>query len=188
MKANSLKPILSTPFTQEVEVSLKEKLSRYCEKRRLFCVSTRTLLSNYRAIYINGPETKLLLVNPVITKYGDARFNSQEVSEFVKEGKKAKTVVRATEIEVQCDNLGTVVFSGNMEDKQADLNECIMVQQMIDLLDGFTIADRNINKPLPSENKYNRNQLVLAKNSEGVIEQIKFKNIERYIEKGYTIL
>ena len=63
-----------------------------------------------------------------------------------------------------------------------------MVQQLIDLLDGFTIADRNINKPLPSDTKYNRNQLVLAKNSEGVIEQIKFKNIERYIEKGYTIL
>jgi peptide deformylase len=188
MKTNSLKPILPTPFTQDTETLLRERLSRYCEKKNLFCISTRTLLSNYRAIYINSPEAKLLLVNPVITKYGDKRFNSQEVSEFVKDGRKAKTVVRAMEIEVQCDNLGTVFFSGDMEENQRDLNECIMVQQLIDLLDGFTIADRNINKPLPSDTKYNRNQLVLAKNAEGVIEQIKFKNIDKYIEKGYIVL
>jgi peptide deformylase len=188
MKQNSLRKIDSTPFTKEIEDSLREKLSKYCQKKNLYCVSTRTIGYPYRAIYLNAPEAKLLLINPVVKKYGDNRINSQEVSEFVNKGRKAKTVIRATSIEVECDNLGTVIFSGDTETNQKDLNECIMIQQMIDLLDGFTIADRNINQPIIVKAEYGRNQLVLAKNPDGIIEHIKYKYVQRYIDKGYVIM
>ena len=187
MKPNSLKPIEKKSVTKEEEDLLRDKLSNYCERNRLFCTSTRSICKSYRAIYING-ETKLLLINPVVKKYGDERISSQEVSEFDTKGRKARTVIRATSIEVECDNLGTVLFSGDTETNQRDLNECIMVQQLIDLLDGFTIADRNINQPIRVPVQYTRNQLVLAKNSEGIIEHIKYKNVQKYIDKGYTIL
>lgn len=188
MKPNSLKKIDSIPFTKEQEDILREKLSKYCEKRNLYCISTRTIGSPYRAVYLNAPEAKLLLINPIVKKYGDERINSQEVSEYDNNGRKARTVIRATYIEVECDNLGTVIFSGDTSEKTRDLNECIMVQQMIDLLDGFTIGDRNINQPIQNKAKYDRNQLVLAKNPEGIIEHIKYKYVQRYIDKGYVVI
>lgn len=188
MKQNSLKKIESKEFTKETEDFLKQKLSEYCEKKNLYCVSTRTICRDYRAIYINGRDLKLLLINPFIKKYGEERINSQEVSEYDNNGKKARTVIRATNIEVECDNLGTVIFSGDTKEKTEDLNECIMVQQLIDLLDGFTIADRNINRPIVKTANYDRNQLVLARNTEGVIEHIKYKHVQKYIDKGYVII
>jgi peptide deformylase len=188
MRPNSLKKIESIPFTKEIEDSLREKLSKYCEKRNLYCISSRTIGSPYRALYLNAPNAKLLLVNPVIKKYGEDRINSQEVSEYDNNSKKARTVIRATDIEVECDNLGTVIFSGDLKEKTEELNECIMVQQMIDLLDGFTIADRNINTPITNKVKYDRNQLVLARNPEGVIEHIKYKYVQKYIDKGYVVI
>lgn len=187
MKPNSLKPIEKKPVTKDEEDFLRDKLSNYCERKGLFCISTRSICKSYRAIYING-ENKLLLINPSVKKYGDERISSQEVSEFDTKGRKARTVVRATSIELECDNLGTILFSGDTKDNTHDLNECIMVQQMIDLLDGFTIADRNINQPVTNKTNYDRNQLVLAKNAEGIIEHIKYKYIQQYIDKGYVIM
>lgn len=187
MKPNSLKPIEKKSVTKEEEDLLRDKLSNYCERNRLFCTSTRSICKSYRAVYING-DTKLLLINPVVKKYGDERISSQEVSEFDTKGRKARTVIRATSIEVECDNLGTVLFSGDVKDNTHELNECIMVQQMIDLLDGFTIGDRNINQPIVNKKNYDRNELVLAKNAEGIIEHIKYKYIQQYIDKGYVIM
>jgi hypothetical protein len=188
MRPNSLKRIEPKPFTKENEDTLRGKLSIYCEKRNLYCVSTRTIGSPYRAIYLNDPDVKLLMVNPVVKKYGDERINSEELSDYDNGGRKARTVVRATYIEVECDNLGVVIFSGDIKEKTHQLNECIMVQQMIDLLDGFTIADRNINTPFVNKTNYDRNQLVLAKNPEGVIEHIKYKYVQKYIDKGYIVI
>lgn len=188
MRPNSLKKIEPKVFTKEAEDFLRKKLSEYCEKKNIYCISTRTICKEYRAIYINGRDTKLLLVNPFIKKYGEEKLNSLEISEYDNMGRKGRTVIRATNIEVECDNLGTVIFSGDTKEKTEDLNECIMVQQMIDLLDGYTIADRNINQPLLRKTDYDRNQLVLAKNPEGVIEHIKYKYVQKYIDKGYVIL
>lgn len=188
MRPNSLRKIEPIPFTKEDEDRLREKLSKYCEKKKLYCVSTRTIGAPYRAVYLNSSDAKLLLINPIVTKYSDDKIRSEELSEFDKKGRKARTVLRAKSIEVECDNLGTVLFAGDEKEKQSDLNECIMVQQMIDLLDGFTIADRNINAPLVKTTAYSPNDLVLAKTQEGVIEHIKYKNVQRYIDKGYVIL
>jgi hypothetical protein len=59
---------------------------------------------------------------------------------------------------------------------------------MIDLLDGITIADKNINQPIKKQVQYERNQLVMAKDPSGNIEQIKYKHISKYIDKGYILM
>jgi hypothetical protein len=97
-------------------------------------------------------------------------------------------VNRSSKLQVQTDNLGLVVFEGDLENNKEGLNECIYAQQMIDLLDGITIADKNVNKPMVREIKHERNQLVMAKSPEGMIEQIKFKHIQKFMDKGYVIM
>ena len=181
-----LKKIEAVPFTQEDEELILKTLKRFATKNNLSAVCTRSVNLPFRAFYLNT-ETPLLLINPFITNYSKEAFQSTETSEFDTNGK-FRIVVRAFSIDVQTDNLGVVRFEGNMEDKQTDLNECIYAQQMIDLLDGVTIADKNINQPVTKPIQYERNQLVMAKDPNGNIEQIKYKHISKYIDKGYVLM
>lgn len=180
-----LKRIEPTQFNQSDEEIIKKRLISYCNKNKFYAASTQSIGLPFRAFLINT-ETPLLLINPTILKYSPEMILSQEVSEF-DDLRKYRYVNRAFRIEVQSDNLGLVVFEGTEEDKDS-LNECIYAQQMIDSLDGITIADRNVNRPVKSEVKYERNQLVMAKSPEGLIEQIKYKHIQKYIDNGYVIM
>lgn len=182
-----IKKIESKPITKEEEEKLYKKLQRYSESHKMFAVSTQTIGHPYRAFFINIEDSKLLLVNPTVKKYSGDIINSQEVSEF-DNLRKTRIVQRYSKIEVNTDNLGLVIFEGDLKEKQIELNECIIAQQMIDLLDGVLISEKNINKPIQLANKYDRNQLILAKNPDGKVEQIKYKNVERFIKQGYTIL
>ena len=59
---------------------------------------------------------------------------------------------------------------------------------MIDLLDGITIAEKNINQPIKKEVSYERNQLIMVKSPDGMIEQIKYKHIQKFTDKGYVVM
>jgi hypothetical protein len=189
MKKKKIQVIPPTKsYSAEDEVKLKDKLSKYCEKHKLYAVSTQTLGAPFRAVYINTPETKLLLINPYIKTLGTDFINSSEVSEFDDNGKKVRVVKRYTHVDVETDNLGLVRFEGDIKENTAGLNECILVQQMIDLLNGITIRDKNINQPVVKRVNYERNQLVLARSPKGIVEQVKYKHIQSFVDKGYTIL
>lgn len=181
-----IKKIEPTKFTKVDEEYLKTILSRYCKTHNRTAVSTQTLGAPFRAIYLNS-ETELLLMNPVISGYAGDTILSQEVSEF-DNARKYRYVNRATKLQVQTDNLGLVVFEGNSETDKVNLDECIHAQQMIDLLDGITIDQKNINRPFVKELKPERNQLVMVKSPEGMIEQIKYKHTQKYINNGYVIM
>jgi hypothetical protein len=181
-----LKKIEPTTFTSEDEENLKKVLSTHCNRKNLYAISTQGLDLPFRAFYLNS-ETPILLINPVITQYSNQTINSQEISEFDNVNK-SRIVPRAVSIYVQCDNLGLVSFAGDGEDNKQGLDECIFAQQMIDLLDGITIADRNINLPIRKNVNFERNQLVMAKSPQGMIEQIKYKHIQKYIDKGYIMM
>ena len=181
-----LTKIESTPFTKSDEELILKTLKRYASSTKLSAVCTRSVNLPFRAFYLNT-ETPLLLINPYITKYSNDAFQSTEMSEFDTNGK-SRIVVRAFSIEVQTDNLGLVVFKGDMEKDREGLDECIFAQQMIDLLDGITIADKNINQPIKKQVQYERNQLVMAKDPNGNIEQIKYKHVSKYIDKGYILM
>jgi hypothetical protein len=181
-----IKKIEATEFTKVDEENLKTILSRYCKQNNRTAVSTQTIGAPFRAIYLKS-DTELLLMNPVITGYSGDTILSQEVSEF-DNPTKFRYVNRASKLQVQTDNLGVVVFEGNTETDKVNLDECINAQQMIDLLDGITIAEKNINQPIQREVKYERNQMVMAKSPEGMIEQIKYKHIQKFIDKGYVLM
>jgi peptide deformylase len=183
MKLNKIEAV---PFTKSDEELIEKTLKRFAKQNNLSAVCTRSVNLPFRAFYLNT-ETPLLLINPYITKYSDKAFQSTEMSEFDTNGK-ARVVVRAFSIEVQTDNLGLVAFEGDMEGDKIGLDECIFAQQMIDLLDGITIADKNINQPIRKPVQYERNQLVMAKDPNGNIEQIKYKNISKFIDKGYVLM
>jgi len=180
-----LKKIESTPFNKTDEEVIRKRLISYCKKNNFYAASTQSIGLPFRAFVINS-ETPLLLINPTILKYSNESILSQEVSEF-DDLRKYRYVNRAVRVEVQSDNLGLVIFEGTEEDKEG-LNETIYAQQMIDSLNGITIADRNVNRPVVSQVKYERNQLVIAKSPDGLIEQIKYKHIQKYIDNGYTIM
>lgn len=181
-----LQKIEATQFTTSDEEFLKTIMSRYCKTHGRTAVSTQTLGAPFRAIYLKSTND-LLLINPVIMGYAGDTILSQEVSEF-DNARKYRYVNRASKLQVQTDNLGLVVFEGNLETDKDNLDECINAQQMIDLLDGITIAEKNINQPIQKPVSYERNQLVMAKSPEGMIEQIKYKHIQRYIDKGYVMM
>lgn len=181
-----LKKIESTPFDKNDEELLKNKLSSYCKRKNLYASSTQSIGIPFRAFYINS-DAPLLLINPIITGYSGETILSQEISEFDK-GNKYRYVNRSSKLQVQTDNLGLVLFEGDLENNKEGLNECIYAQQMIDLLDGVTIADKNVNRPIVKEVKNQRNQLVIVKSPEGMIEQIKFKHIQKFVDKGYVLM
>lgn len=180
-----LKKIESTTFNKLDEEIIKKRLNAHCKRNNFYAASTQSIGLPFRAFLINS-DTPLLLINPTILKYSNESILSQEVSEF-DDLRKYRYVNRAIKIEVQSDNLGLVIFGGDAEDKDS-LNECVYAQQMIDSLDGISIADRNVNRPIKSELKYERNQLVMAKSPNGLIEQIKYKHIQKYIDNGYAIM
>jgi len=181
-----LQKIESTTFTSDDEQLLTKKLSEYCKRNNAYAVSTQSVKLPFRAFYINS-ETPILLINPVITQYSNQTINSQEISEF-DNVRKSRIVPRAVSVYIQCDNLGLVSFIGDGEDNKAGFDQCIFAQQMVDLLDGITIADRNINLPIRKPVTFDRNQLVMAKSPDGMIEQIKYKNVQKYINKGYVMM
>jgi hypothetical protein len=181
-----LTKIESTPFTKSDEELILKTLKRYASSTNLSAVCTRSVNLPFRAFYLNT-ETPLLLINPYITKYSNDGFQSSETSQFDTNGK-VRIVVRAFSVEIQTDNLGLVVFKGDIENDREGLDECIFAQQMVDLLDGITIADKNINQPIKAPVKYERNQLVMAKDPNGNIEQIKYKHISKFIDKGYVMM
>ena len=181
-----LKKIEPSSFNQSDEEVLKKKLISYCRRNNLYAASTQSIDSKFRAFLINT-DVPLLLINPVIVGYSGETILSQETSEFDTTNK-YRYVNRASKLQVQSDNLGTVIFEGDLNENKEGLNECVYAQQMIDLLDGITIADKNVNRPYQKEVSYERNQLVMAKSPEGMIEQIKYKHIQKFIDKGYVLM
>jgi len=181
-----IKKIESTSFNQADEEVLRKKLASYCKRNNLYAVSTQSIGNPFRAFYIDS-ETPILLINPKITGYSGDTILSQEVSEFDTPNK-YRYINRASKLQVECDNLGTVIFEGDLENNKEGLNECIYAQQMIDLLDGITIAEKNINQPFKKDVSYERNQLIMVKSPDGMIEQIKYKHIQKFTDKGYVVM
>jgi len=183
MKIKKIEPTL---FDKSDEENLRKKLSSHCKRKNLYAVSTQSIGIPFRAFFINS-ETPILLINPKITGYSGDTILSQEVSEFDTPNK-YRYINRASKLQVECDNLGTVIFEGDLENNKEGLNECIYAQQMVDLLDGITIAQKNTNQPFKKDLSYERNQLIMVKSPDGMIEQIKYKHMHKFTDKGYVVM
>lgn len=141
-----------------------------------------------RACVINVKEP-LVLINPKVTDVSNetVAYVEQCLSIQKTMDKPVKTI-RHKSFTVECDNLGTVVFSPDYVEgrewkdsneffNDSGLLECVVAQHEIDHLNGILITDekRRYTTTVVAPKKYNRNDMVMVKLPNGESEFMKYK-------------
>lgn len=141
-----------------------------------------------RACVINVKEP-LVLINPKVTDVSNetVAYVEQCLSIQKTMDKPVKTI-RHKSFTVECDNLGTVVFSPDYVEgrewkdsneffNDSGLLECVVAQHEIDHLNGILITDekRRYTTTVIAQKKYNRNDMVMVKLPNGESEFMKYK-------------
>jgi peptide deformylase len=153
-----------------------------------------------RACIINVKDP-LVLINPkIVERSEDAVAYVEQCLSIDKTMKSPVKTVRSKRIVVECDNLGTVIFSpdnefGDWKDANAffedlGLMECVVAQHEIDHLDGILITDqsRRYTTTYVAPKQYGRNEMVMVKLPDGKTEFIKYKKAQKLLELGAVIV
>mgnify|MGYP003111413421 FL=1 len=195
---NKLKTkIEPTPFTQqeidEISVTLLQELKRHGG----IGLSANQIGINKRACVINVKEP-LVLINPRVAEVSEESVvYVEQCLSMPKTMRKPVQTVRFKTITVECDNLGTVIFSPDSKEEWKDSNEfyndegmleCVVAQHEIDHLEGRLITDRRYTTTITRGKKYGRNERVMVKLSDGTTEFMKYKKAEPLLSKGAEIL
>jgi len=196
---NKLKtPLESKPVSQEeidkVSTTLLQELTRHGG----IGLSANQIGLDVRACVINIKEP-LVLINPrVIEVSKDTVAYVEQCLSIPKSMRKPVKTVRHKSFTVECDNLGTVVFSPTKNEwKDSDeffndegLLECVCAQHEIDHLNGILITDssRRYSATYIAPKKYGRNERVMVKLSDGTTKFIKYKLAEPLLSQGAEIL
>ena len=197
-----LKSVLEyTPMTKEQIDKISNKLSTELTKHGGLGLSANQIGLTDRVCLINVKEP-LLLVNPKVVEVSkETVVYVEQCLSLEKTMKKPVKTLRHKTFTVECDNLGTVVFSPDIEEgkewkdsneffSDEGLLECVCAQHEIDHLNGILITDssRRYITTLKSEKKYGRNERVMVKLSDGTTEFMKYKKAETLISQGAEIL
>ena len=197
---NKLKtPLESKPMSQEeidkVSTTLLQELTRHGG----IGLSANQIGLDVRACVINIKEP-LVLINPRVTEVSkDTVAYVEQCLSIPKSMRKPVKTVRHKSFTVECDNLGTVVFSPDKKDGWEDSNEffsdeglleCVCAQHEIDHLNGILITDssRRYSATYIAPKKYGRNERVMVKLSDGTTKFIKYKLAEPLLLQGAEIL
>jgi peptide deformylase len=141
-----------------------------------------------RACVINVKEP-LVLINPRVTDVSnDTVAYVEQCLSIQKTMDKPVKTIRHKSFTVECDNLGTVVFSPDYVEgrewkdsneffNDSGLLECVVAQHEIDHLNGILITDekRRYTTTVIAPKKYNRNDMVMVKLPNGESEFMKYK-------------
>ena len=196
---NKLKtPLVSKPMTQEdidkISTTLLEELTRHGG----IGLSANQIGLDVRACVINVKEP-LVLINPVVTEVSkETVAYVEQCLSLDKTMKKPVKTVRHKSFTVECDNLGTVVFSPDSNEwKDSNeffgdegLLETVCAQHEIDHLNGILITDkvRRYTTTVTAPKKYGRNERVMVKLPNGATEFMKYKKAESLVSLGAEIL
>jgi len=197
---NKLKtPLESKPMSQEeidkVSTTLLQELTRHGG----IGLSANQIGLDVRACVINIKEP-LVLINPRVTEVSkDTVAYVEQCLSIPKSMRKPVKTVRHKSFTVECDNLGTVIFSPDKKDGWEDSNEffsdeglleCVCAQHEIDHLNGILITDssRRYSATYIAPKKYGRNERVMVKLSDGTTKFIKYKLAEPLLLQGAEIL
>jgi peptide deformylase len=184
------KQIQPTQLTQEqiddISVKLLEGLKLYGG----IGLSANQIGLDVRACVINVVEP-LVLINPRVVEVSqDTVAYVEQCLSIPKTMRKPIKTVRHKSITIECDNLGTVVFSpdnkiGNWKDgeeffQDSGLLECVCAQHEIDHLNGVLITDpsRRYNPTYYAPKRYGRNEMVMVKLPNGETEFMKYKKAQ----------
>ena len=184
------KQIQPSELTQEqiddISVKLLEGLKQYGG----IGLSANQIGLDVRACVINVVEP-LVLINPRVVEVSqDTVAYVEQCLSIPKTLRKPVKTVRHKSITIECDNLGTVVFSpdnkiGNWKDgeeffQDSGLLECVCTQHEIDHLNGVLITDpiRRYNPTYYAPKRYGRNEMVMVKLPNGETEFMKYKKAQ----------
>ena len=186
-----------TPFTQqeidEISVTLLQELKRHGG----IGLSANQIGINKRACVINVKEP-LVLINPRVAEVSEESVvYVEQCLSMPKTMRKPVQTVRFKTITVECDNLGTVIFSPNSKEEwktseefynDEGMLECVVAQHEIDHLEGRLITDRRYTQTITRGKKYGRNERVMVKLADGSTEFMKYKKAEPLLSQGAEIL
>lgn len=195
---NKLKTkIEPSPFTQqeidEISVTLLQELKRHGG----IGLSANQIGINKRACVINVKEP-LVLINPRVAEVSEESVvYVEQCLSMPKTMRKPVQTVRFKTLTVECDNLGTVIFSPDSKEEwktseefynDEGMLECVVAQHEIDHLEGRLITDRKYTQTVIREKKYGRNERVMVKLSDGTTEFMKYKKAQPLLSQGAEIL
>lgn len=186
-----------TPFTQqeidEISVTLLQELKRHGG----IGLSANQIGINKRACVINVKEP-LVLINPRVAEVSEESVvYVEQCLSMPKTMRKPVQTVRFKTLTVECDNLGTVIFSPDSKEEwktseefynDEGMLECVVAQHEIDHLEGRLITDRKYTQTVIREKKYGRNERVMVKLSDGTTEFMKYKKAQPLLSQGAEIL
>ena len=191
-------PLASKPMTQVEIDDISTKLLNALTEHGGIGLSANQIGLDVRACVINVKEP-LVLINPKVTEASkDTVAYVEQCLSLDKTMKKPVKTVRHKTFTVECDNLGTVIFSNDSNEWKdsneffADegLLECVCAQHEIDHLNGVLITDkvRRYTTTVTAPKKYGRNERVMVKLLNGDTEFMKYKKAEPMIALGAEIL
>lgn len=194
------KTIAETKFTPADIESISTILASGLVKFGGIGLSANQLGLDVRACIINVKDP-LVLINPKIVEYSqDSVAYVEQCLSIDKTMKSPVKTIRAKKITVECDNLGTVVFSpdnelGDWKDSDEFFNdlglmECVVAQHEIDHLNGILITNpnRRYSTTYIAPKTYGRNEMVMVQLKDGTTEFMKYKKAQSLIEQGGKIL
>ena len=184
------KQIQPTQLTQEQIDDISVKLLDGLKQYGGIGLSANQIGLDVRACVINVVEP-LVLINPRVVEVSqDTVAYVEQCLSIPKTMRKPIKTVRHKSITIECDNLGTVVFSpdnkiGNWKDgeeffEDSGLLECVCAQHEIDHLNGVLITDpsRRYNPTYYAPKTYGRNEMVMVKLPNGETEFMKYKKAQ----------
>ena len=199
---SKLKSVITpSTFTKEEIDKVSKVLSTELEKHGGLGLSANQIGLTDRVCIVNVKEP-LILVNPRVTETSkETVVYVEQCLSLDKTMKKPVQTLRHKSFTVECDNLGTVLFSSDKKEGEtwkdseefyADegLLECVCAQHEIDHLNGILITDssRRYTQTVTREKKYGRNERVMVKLPSGDTEFMKYKKAEPLLTLGAEIL
>lgn len=192
------KVIQPKPMTQEEIDDVSVKLLEGLAKFGGVGLAANQIGLDVRAFVVNVKEP-LVLINPkVVEVSNDVVAYVEQCLSIPKTMSKPVKTIRHKTFTVECDNLGTVIFSpdstqwkdSNEFFSDAGLLECVVAQHEIDHLNGILITDkeRRYTTTVTAPKKYGRNEMVMVKMPDGKSEFMKYKKAEPLLKFGCEIL
>jgi peptide deformylase len=193
------KPLEPKPMTQEQIDEISTTLLTELKRHGGIGLSANQVGLDVRACVINVKEP-LVLINPKVTEVSkETVAYVEQCLSLEKSMRKPVKTVRHKSFTVECDNLGTVIFSSDSKEEWKDSNEffgdeglleCVCAQHEIDHLNGILITDniRRYTATVTSTKKYGRNDRVMVKLANGDTEFMKYKKAQPLLSQGAEIL
>ena len=195
------KPLETKPMTQEQIDYVSTTLLTELKRHGGIGLSANQIGLDVRACVINVKEP-LVLINPKVTEVSkETVAYVEQCLSLEKSMRKPVKTVRHKSFTVECDNLGTVIFSSDKKEGETwkdseefysdeGLLECVCAQHEIDHLNGILITDssRRYTTTIRREKKYGRNERVMVKLSDGSTEFMKYKKAQPLLLSGAEIL